>query len=66
MSGKLVVALVLVLALVVVAAVAVQADGPVLWKMHCPRHYALSQVADTAGDGVHVLCVRAAEVKNTR
>lgn len=60
------VVLVLLLAALVGVAVA-QADGPVLWKQHCPRHHEVV-VVDADGDGVHVLCVRAAreEVERAR
>lgn len=54
------VALVLAIVLAIVLAVVAQADGPVLWKQHCPRHHVLSYVADGEG-GVHVVCTRAAE-----
>ena len=55
-----VVILVLVLALAGLAAATADADGPVAWKAHCPRHHDVVQVVDGDGDGVHVLCVRAA------
>ena len=45
------------LALSLVAGIAA-ADGPVLWKQHCPRHYEFQFVPDK--DGVTVLCIRAA------
>lgn len=52
-----VVAAVLVLALLAGLAAA---DGPTLWKEHCPRHYDVVLMAADDWDGVHVLCVRAA------
>ena len=65
MSGKqvglVVAALLLAVLLGVVVATVANADGPVVWKAHCPQHYDVVQVADRAGDGVHVLCVRSAE-----
>lgn len=55
---KLTILLALLLTLAV-AAIA-QADGPVIWKQHCPRHHDVAMVADNAGDGVHVLCILSA------
>ena len=46
--------------LLAILAARAAADGPVIWKAHCPRHYTVQTVPDKAGDGVHVLCVRAA------
>ncbi len=37
------------------------ADGPVIWKQHCPAHYDVVQEVAADWGGVHVLCVRAAE-----
>lgn len=37
------------------------ADGPVIWKQHCPAHYDVVQIPADDWGGVHVLCVRAAE-----
>ena len=51
--------LLLVILLVILAA-RVAADGPVIWKAHCPRWHNVVIVPDKAGDGVHVLCVRSA------
>ena len=51
--------LLLVILLAILAA-RVAADGPVVWKQHCPRHHDVQTVPDKAGDGVHVLCIRAA------
>lgn len=53
--------LLLIIAALAVAAVA-NADGPVEWKAHCPRHFQVQTTPDANGDGVHVLCIRAAEV----
>lgn len=40
-----------------------QADGPVIWKQHCPAYADVQiQKADDWG-GVHVLCVLSAEEK---
>lgn len=62
--------LIIFLALLIAAAVGVaiaQADGPILWKSHCPRHHDVQIVPDIDGDGVHVLCVRAAlEAERTK
>lgn len=53
--------LILVIGLILSIAVAgiAAADGPVLWKQHCPRHYEFQFVTDK--EGVTVLCVRMAE-----
>lgn len=51
--------LLLIVALII-AAGAAMADGPVLWKQHCPRHHDVQIVPATDWDGVHVLCTRAA------
>lgn len=50
----------LALLLALGAAIA-QADGPIIWKAHCARHHDLQIMPDGDGDGVHVLCVRAAQ-----
>ena len=47
-------------ALAITAAVAA-ADGPIVWKNHCPRHHDVITVPDSGGDGVHILCIRAAD-----
>ena len=42
------------------------ANGPIIWKQHCPRWHDVQLVPDADGDGVHVLCVlvdRAKEVQ---
>lgn len=46
--------------LLLVAIAIADADGPVLWKAQCPRHHTVTTVPDIDGDGVHVLCTRAA------
>lgn len=51
--------LLLIVALII-AAGAVAADGPIVWKQQCPRHHTVDIVPDLDGDGVHVLCTRAA------
>jgi hypothetical protein len=51
--------LLLIVALIIAAGIAA-ADGPVLWKQHCPRHHTVDIVKDIDGDGVHILCTRAA------
>jgi hypothetical protein len=51
--------LLLIVALIVAAGIAA-ADGPVLWKEHCPRHYTVDIVPAVDWDGVHVICTRAA------
>jgi len=33
------------------------ADGPVIWKMHCPYRHEIQIVPDAQGDGVHALCI---------
>lgn len=54
--------LLLIVALIIAAGIAA-ADGPILWKQHCPRHHTVEIVpADDLG-GVHVLCICAAEAK---
>lgn len=58
--------LVLLLAAVLFAVGSAAADGPILWKQHCPRWYDVRIVPDLAGDGVHVLCVRMAEEAEER
>lgn len=50
----------LLIVLLIVTTIAVTADGPVLWKQHCPRHHTVEIVRDIDGDGVHILCIRAA------
>lgn len=57
--------LLLVILLAILAARAA-ADGPVVWKAHCPRWHDVVTVPDLAGDGVHVLCVRQAEEAGER
>ncbi|HRI57020.1 MAG TPA: hypothetical protein PK170_07980 [Anaerolineae bacterium] len=52
--------LLLVILLAILAARAA-ANGPVIWKQHCPRWYDVVTIPDKAGDGVHVQCVRAAD-----
>lgn len=63
MRKKLLLAVVIV-ALLVLAGQAL-ADGPVIWKMHCPAHHDVKLVpaSDWGGvhGGVHVLCIMAAE-----
>lgn len=55
---KRIVLLVVLLAIVASATVAVAiADGPIIWKAHCPRWHDVQLVPDKAGNGVHVLCV---------
>ena len=61
---KLILAIGLTLALA--AAGIAAADGPVIWKHHCPRWHEVQTVEDADGDGVHILCVRMAETKGTR
>jgi len=62
MSGKQICVVVLALLLVALIGVAVaQADGPIIWKQHCPAHYDVVQVPAGDWGGVHVLCIRAAE-----
>lgn len=50
----------LLIVVLIIAAGAAAADGPVLWKQHCPRHHTVGIVPDIDGDGVHILCTRAA------
>lgn len=52
-------AILLLVILLAILAARVAADGPVIWKQHCPRWYDVQTVPDKAGDGVHVLCVLA-------
>ena len=59
MRTLIIVLLTLLLAAAIGVAIA-QADSPVLWKYHCPRHHDVSIVPDSDGDGVHILCTRAA------
>lgn len=54
---KLILAGSLILTLAVAGIAA--ADGPVLWKMDCPRHHQIQTIEQA--DGVTVLCVRLAE-----
>lgn len=53
-------AIVLAALLLFVAIAVADADGPTLWKAHCPRHHTVTSVPDVDGDGVHILCTRAA------
>lgn len=63
-------ALVIVVALLLAALAGVlvtRAEGPVIWKAHCPMHHEVQFVKDADWGGVHVLCVRMAEeVKGAR
>lgn len=62
MSGKQIGFVVLALLLAALVGVAVaQADGPVIWKQHCPAHHDVVLVPAGDWDGVHVLCIRSAE-----
>ncbi|HNU04148.1 MAG TPA: hypothetical protein PKL67_08335 [Anaerolineae bacterium] len=59
-ARRIFILLVLLVLLAVLAASAAVADGPVIWKEHCPRHHEVQTIPDAGGDGVHILCVRAA------
>lgn len=57
--------IILVLALAALTGVlAARADGPVIWKLHCPAHHDVVTMPADWG-GVHVMCIRAA-VDNSR
>lgn len=59
----------IILAALLLAALAgvlvTNADGPMIWKMHCPAHYAVVTTPAADWGGVHVMCIRAA-VDNSR
>lgn len=60
--------LIIVVALLLAALAGVlvtNADGPMIWKMHCPAHYAVVTTPAADWGGVHVMCIRAA-VDNSR
>lgn len=59
-------AIVLAALLLLVAIAVADADGPILWKAQCPRHHTVTSVPDADGDGVHILCTRAALEARTR
>jgi len=46
---------------VLMVAMVVYADGPVIWKAHCPRHHDVQIVPADDWGGVNVLCIRAAQ-----
>ncbi len=52
--------LALLLAAILLAVSGVAADGPVVWKAHCPRHHDVVTVPADDWGGVHVMCVRSA------
>ena len=58
--------LALLLAAVLLAVSGVAADGPILWKMHCPRWHDVQIVPADDWGGVHVLCVMMAEEAEMR
>ena len=52
----------LLAALLAVAALQAHADGPVLWKQHCPRFHEVVLIPETNPDGgVNVVCIRQAD-----
>lgn len=59
----------IILAALLLAALAgvlvTNADGPMIWKMHCPAHYDVVTMPAADWGGVHVMCIRAA-VDNSR
>ena len=57
----LILALLLLLAAVLLAVSGVAADGPVIWKAHCPAHHDVVTVPANDWGGVHVMCIRAAD-----
>lgn len=59
-------AIVLAAHLLLLAIAVADADGPTIWKAHCPRHHTVTSVPDADGDGVHILCTRAALEARTR
>lgn len=58
--GVIIIAALLLAMLAGILVTRASADGPVLWKQYCPKHYEIRLQPDKAG--THVLCVRLAEV----
>lgn len=58
----IIVAALLLAALLGILVTAANADGPVIWKQHCPAQYEVRLEPAKDWGGVHVLCVRMAEV----
>lgn len=65
-AGIWLAALLLAMLMGILVTHAAGADGPVLWKQHCPRWHDVRLEPDAGGDGVHVLCVRQAEEEEKR
>jgi len=46
---------------ILMTAMIAAADGPVIWKNHCPRHHDVQIVPAPDWGGVNVLCIRSAQ-----